>query len=367
MSVICEEIMDAMEEWAPAHLAESWDHVGLMVGSRRQEVQKIWTTLDVTLPLVQKAAESGVNLIVSHHPLLFKPLAAIDTDCAMGKLVKTLLTANIAVFSAHTNLDIAAGGVNDTLASVLKLQNVQPLVGGSREKLLKLAVYVPKDYAQNVFQAITAAGAGWIGKYSHCTFQTDGTGTFLPLEGAQPFLGQLGSLEKAAEVRIETVLPEKIRQTVIKAMLAAHPYEEVAYDLYPLINQGMAFGLGRIGETQPQSLGELADWVKEKLHVAGVSVTGDLQRRVRKVAVCGGAGFSLYSQAIAGGADTLVTGDVKYHDALTASELGLNVIDAGHFPTEQPVVPILAEYLKKRFPELTVETNDWQTNVFHYC
>lgn len=363
MSVTCQQIIQELDKLAPPNLAETWDSVGLMVGNPSQEIKNVWTTLDVTLPLVEAAAREQVDLIVSHHPLIFKAIKQLDTSTTAGKIIEQLIKANIAVFSAHTNLDSADGGVNDVLARTLKLQDIRPLTVDFTEKLVKLVVFVPATHEQAVYQAMMAAGAGHIGHYSHCAFVTAGTGTFLPLADTHPFIGQQGTLTSVNEVRIETILPEQLLPQVVQAMLAAHPYEEVAYDIYPLQNQGKAMGLGRIGKIEPISLQDFIADVKQQLHINVVNVVGRPEQRIGKVAVCGGSGASLMLQAQASGADVLVTGDVKYHDALEAAALGIAVIDAGHYATEQPVVAVLASYLQQRFPLIAVNANHFQTNV----
>lgn len=363
MSVTCQEIIKELDKLAPPNLAETWDSVGLMVGNPSQEIKNVWTALDVTLPLVEAAVREQVDLIVSHHPLIFKPIKQLDTSTTAGKIIEQLMKANIAVFSAHSNLDSADGGVNDVLAHTLNLQDVRPLTADFTEKLVKLVVFVPATHEQTVYEAVMAAGAGHIGRYSHCAFVTAGTGTFLPLADTHPFIGQHGALTSVKEVRIETILPERILPPVVSAMLAAHPYEEVAYDIYPLKNQGKSTGLGRIGKIEPVSLQDFIFDVKKQLNINVVNAVGRSEQRIGKVAVCGGSGASLMLQAKASGADVLVTGDVKYHDALEAAAMGIAVIDAGHYATEQPVVAVLASYLKERFPLLVVEANHFQRNI----
>jgi dinuclear metal center YbgI/SA1388 family protein len=367
MSVTCKHIMQAMECLAPQHLAEEWDSVGLMVGNPDKQVKQLWITLDVTLELVEAAAAAQVDMIVSHHPLIFKAIKCLDTSTVSGKIMEKLLQANIAVFSAHTNLDCAVGGVNDILAQTLQLQDIQLLTVNSSEKLVKLVIFVPKDYEQAVFVAITKAGAGHIGRYSHCTFASSGTGTFLPLEGTHPFIGEQGLLARVDEMRVETILPEGLVTPVLEAMRAAHPYEEVAYDLYPLHNQLQTTGLGRFGTIQPVSLQKFAQQVKQLLHTDVVSIVGRAEQMIRTVAVCGGSGADLIKQAKESGVDVFVTGDVKYHDALDAAALELAIIDAGHYPTEQPVVTYLAHYLNERFPLIQVKSNGFQKNIFQLC
>ena len=345
MSVKCQVIIDAMERLAPKYLAESWDNVGLLLGSPAQRITKLLITLDVTQAVVTQAVQDDIDMIITHHPILFKAVNNIRTDLPQGQLVASLLKANIVVYAAHTNLDIATGGVNDILAAKLNLQDAQPLAVSYTEKMCKLVVFVPRSHMEVVRRAISEAGAGHVGNYSHCTFSSNGTGSFLPLDGAQPFIGENGVMEYVEEARLETIMPEKISRRVLKAMLNVHPYEEVAYDLYPLLNSGHSLGLGRVGKLiAPMPLTEFITQVKVALGIKYVNVAGS-HNIVKKVAVCGGSGAGFINKAAFAGADVFITGDVKYHEAQDALAAGIVVIDAGHFATEQPVVPALAEYL----------------------
>ena len=347
MPVKCQTVIEAMDTLAPRYLAESWDNIGLLVGSPEQDIASIMVVLDATPETVAEAQREGVDMMIAHHPLIFTPLTSIRTDLPPGATLARLLKNDIALFAAHTNLDAVAGGVSDALANRLELGNLRPLTQGSGAQLLKLAVFVPESHLEKVRLAVTEAGAGNIGNYSHCTFQTAGTGTFLPLAGAKPFIGSQGRLEYAAEFRLETVLPAAISRKVVTAMIKAHPYEEVAYDLFALSNTVNVHGLGRLGELPaPLSVEGLVKTVKTALKVDCVRVAGSQFRQVQTVAVCGGAGGSLVRAAAAAGAEVLVTGDVKYHEAQEAQELGLTVIDAGHFATEFPVTDVILAYLE---------------------
>lgn len=359
MSVKCQMIMTALEKLAPLRLAEPWDNVGLLIGSPIQEVKNILVALDITEPVIDFANNHMCDMIVTHHPVIFKGITSIRTDKPQGQLLARLLKSNIAIYAAHTNLDVAAGGVNDVLACQLGLQNIKILNVSCTEKLVKLVVFVPDSHVDEVRAAITEAGAGHIGNYSHCSFQTHGVGAFLPLAGTKPFLGKQGQLEYAQEYRLETIMPEEFSRVVIKAMLQVHPYEEVAYDLYPVLNDGAAFGLGRIGQLAASApLFDFATQVKQALGLNNVKIAGDRTQMIRKVAVCGGSGASLISKAISAGADVLVTGDVRYHEAQEALALGLAIIEAGHFASEQPVVPVVADYLRH-----CAHDNNWSIGV----
>lgn len=349
MSVKCQVIMNAMEQLAPKWLAQDWDNVGLMLGSPAQDVKKVFVCLDVDGAAIEAAKRAGADMMVSHHPFVFKPLHHLRTDLPQGKWIQDLFQNNIAVYSAHTNLDIADGGVNDVLAERLGVTECRFLSATEAETVCKLAVYVPVTHLESVRSAIFKAGAGQIGAYSHCSFHMRGEGTFLPSENTQPFIGTPGKFERVDEVRLETVLPDKAVSRVVKALLRVHPYEEVAYDLYDLKQGGRAYGFGRIGIlAETICAGDFAEQIKTALSVNHVRLVGSAAQKVQKVALCGGAGAEFISKAAYAGADLMVTGDVKYHEAQKALENGICIIDAGHFGTEFPVVEKMASYLAQK-------------------
>jgi dinuclear metal center YbgI/SA1388 family protein len=325
------EIISLFESMYPKHLAMEGDKIGLQIGTLAKPVEHVLIALDVTEDVVEEAIQHKANLIIAHHPLIFYPLKSIQTDKVYGRIIEKCIKHDIAVYTAHTNVDIAEGGVNDLLAEALGLTNTEVLVPTYAEKMKKLVVFVPVSHADAVRKAIGDSGAGFIGNYSHCTFNSQGTGTFMPQEGTNPFIGVQGKLEKVEEVRIETICPESIQRKVIRAMLAAHPYEEVAYDIYPVDNKGRELGLGKIGYLKEEmTLEQFAHHVKECLDVKGVRVVGNLSEKVRKVAVVGGDGNKYINQAKFKGADVYVTGDMYYHVAHDAMMLGLNIVDPGH-------------------------------------
>jgi len=288
----------------------------------------------------------GANLIITHHPVIFKPLKNIRDDLPLGKMILDVIKNDISVYCAHTNLDSARQGVSQVLAELLRLENTKVLNPDKFENLFKLVIYVPDSHSEPVRSAMTAAGAGWIGNYSDCTFSVKGMGTFKATSGCSPFIGEVGTVEETPEFRLETIVTEKQVNKVVKAAIDAHPYEEAAYDIYPLANQINQLGLGRIGELQePVTLEEFMDMVKKSLNISLVKYTGDPQASVRKIAVCGGSGASFINKSAFSGVDVLLTGDVKYHEAQEAKALGLNLVDAGHYATEHPVVLKLAELL----------------------
>jgi len=346
--ICCQTVINLMEKLAPKKLAMEWDNPGLAVGDPAAKINKILIVLTVTLEAVRYAAQNGFDMIISHHPMIFKPINALRKDLPLGSVAYEAIKHGITIYSAHTNLDVAANGVNDVLAKALELEDVTILKKTAEEPLKKITVYVPRGYENAVRNAMGDAGAGFIGNYSHCSFNMAGTGTFKPGEGTKPFVGEKGKLEVVDEVRIETIVPETLVRKVISAMLKVHPYEEAAYDIYPLENVGNEFGLGRVGNLKKSvSLKTLCETVKLKLSASYVRVSGELNREVSKVAVCGGAGGDLISTAAFAGADVFITGDVKYHDAVDAKALDLAVIDAGHFSTENPVLAVLVGYLER--------------------
>ncbi|UHA74155.1 Nif3-like dinuclear metal center hexameric protein [Paenibacillus sp. 481] len=324
-------IIQWMEQLAPKSLAVPDDKIGLQLGTLNKQVEKVLVALDVTDEVVEEAIRLGAQLIIAHHAIIFRPLAHLQTDTVAGRLYEKLIKHDIAVYITHTNYDIAEGGMNDLMAACLDLTETKALETLQTEPLQKLVVFVPETHADHVRAAVLNAGAGHIGNYSHCSFNLNGTGTFMPQAGSQPFIGAAGKLEHVEEVRIETIVPKSVKSRVLQAMFKAHPYEEVAYDLYPLDMPGKAFGLGRIGKLDSGiSLQQLVDKVKQRFEVPHVRVVGDLSRQVLKVAVLGGSGARYVRHALFQGADVLVTGDIDYHTAHDALAAGLAIIDAGH-------------------------------------
>lgn len=371
MAVRLKDVVAVMERLAPPKLAEDWDNSGWQVGDPDAVVQKVLLALDVTPAVVEEAEQNNVQLVISHHPVLLKGIKSVRRDEPAGGLLFRLVRAGISVYSAHTTLDSAAGGVNDALARALDLQELEVLHPVNYERLIKLVVFVPGDYADAVRGALGRAGAGWIGNYSDCTFNTRGTGTFRPREGTNPFTGTVGELERVDEVRIETIVRQDDVDRVVGAMLDAHPYEEAAYDLYPMENRGGVLGLGRVGLlAEPVLLSQMAAKVKKDLEAVNLRYGGDPNAMVRRVAVCGGSGGDLWPLARRRGADVLVTGDVRYHAARDMLTAGMAFVDAGHFATERVVLPVLRDNLCRTMASAGIsleieisrsEKEPWQT------
>jgi len=340
------DIVGIINKIAPPALAEEWDNVGLMLGDPASEVNRIMVALDGTPDTVEAAIAGRCQLLLTHHPFIFRPLKRISSSDPTGRLVLDAARNSLAVISLHTNFDIADGGMNDLLGQRLEVRKCKPLRVTAVEDLVKLAVFVPKGHEVQVREALSRFTAN-IGAYSDCSFQCAGTGTFRPLAGAQPFAGQVGKLEFVDELRIEMLLQKRHISAAVTALIKAHPYEEPAFDLFPLVNKGVEQGLGRIGVLDEETtVGAFAGKVKERLGLAGVRFVGDGGHVVRKVALCGGSGMSLLRDAQRQGADVLVTGDVKYHEAREAEALGVAVIDGGHFGTEVIMVDSVAARLE---------------------
>ncbi|WP_035322043.1 Nif3-like dinuclear metal center hexameric protein [Peribacillus kribbensis] len=325
------EIIQLFEQFSPKSLAMEGDPIGLQVGRLGKEVTHVLVALDVTHEVIDEAINMGAELIIAHHPPIFRGLKNLRTDDQQGKLYERLIKHDIAVYAAHTNLDIAKGGVNDLLAGALKLQKQEVLAPTYEIKLKKLAVFCPAEAAEEVRKALAEAGAGHIGNYSHCSFSTEGKGRFLPLEGTDPYIGKQGSLEEVPEVKIETIYESQMEKRVLKALFTSHPYEEVAFDIYPLENKGETLGLGRVGYLEKEmTFPEFAEYVKKALNVENVRIVGDPEAVIKKVAVLGGDGNKYIKAAKFKGADCFVTGDIYYHTAHDALMLGLNLLDPGH-------------------------------------
>ena len=342
------DIIGLLNHLCPPGLAEDWDNVGLQVGDPTAKIDKVLVCLDVEEIAIQEAHRQGVQLIISHHPLIFKSLKRLTPADMTGRVIFQAIKNDIAVVSAHTNLDRAADGLNDWLAERLGVKDSTPLEAPATDHFYKLVVYVPVGHEVEVRDAIFAAGAGQIGAYDHCSFSARGIGTFRGGAETQPFIGTPGDVEETEEVRLETIIPAPGVNKVVSRMLQAHPYEEVAYDLIPLANECWDVGLGRVGQLETtMPLQQFAEQIKTELQISSLKLVGDLQRQISLVAVCGGTGMSMFPAALRHGVDCLVTADIKFHEAQRARAAGVTLIDAGHFATEQIMVAELSKRLRK--------------------
>ncbi len=321
-------------------------------------------TVDATPQVVGKAIEQQADLLIAHHPVIsrkYSPLSSVRLDVYPQSLIYSLVNAGTSLYIMHTNYDSAPGGVNDVLAERLGVVDTAVLEPTFAESRFKLTTFVPPEALEGVLNAVGEAGAGLIGNYSHCSFRVSGTGTFKPLPGAAPYAGKVGELEQADEFRLEVLVPEGRLSDAVSAMMRAHPYEEVAYDVYPLWNKGEEVGLGRYGTlAKPVPFRDFCRRVCDTLDVQDPRIWGDPDVRIEKVAVLGGGGGSRIALAHSKGVDAYVTGDVNHHQFLEAEALGLNVIDATHFATERPGMIALAPRLHDRLSPhgVTVEYVD---------
>lgn len=348
--LLVHDVVNVLEQFAPLQLAMPGDPVGLQIGRLDKPVERVRLALDASPQVIANACRDSVDLLITHHALIYRPLSKVDTATARGQALAQAFANELVVYTAHTNLDIAEGGVNDVLASLLGVANLQVLDRMQVERLRKLVVFVPDAHHQKVFEAICAAGGGHIGAYSHCTFNTPGEGTFLPLEGTHPFIGRQGIVEHVQEVRLETIVREGQIESVVQAMLKAHPYEEVAYDIYPLEIMGKSFGLGRIGELPcPQRLEDFAEHCRRVLGLAHIRFSGDPGLQLERIAILGGSGGKWVSKAIAKGAQVMLTSDCDHHLVAEAWQDGLAIVDATHAALERPVLARLQSHLQEAF------------------
>jgi dinuclear metal center YbgI/SA1388 family protein len=363
------DIVGIINKIAPIALAEPWDNPGLQIGDPAASVARVMVALDPTPDVIDSALKASCQLLVTHHPLIFKPLKSISTATPHGDLIQKAIKGGLSIVSLHTNYDIARGGLNDLLASKIGLTSCVPLKTTTVCELVKLVVFVPVDQLEQL-RAVLFPFTALQGNYRDCSFAAGGTGTFTPLDGAEPFTGTVGVQSKVHEERLELLILRAQLPRAIKALLAAHPYEEPAFDIYPLLNEGEKLGLGRIGRLpEPLTLVEYADRLKKVLSAPALRYVGDPAAMISKVALCSGSGASLLREAARAGADLLVTGDVKYHEARDAEDLGLALIDAGHFPTEIIMVHEITERLgralvKAGYTDCQVEACRTETDPF---
>jgi dinuclear metal center YbgI/SA1388 family protein len=354
-----------LETLAPLAYQEDYDNSGLIVGHPDAEVNQALISLDCTEAVVDEAIATGCQVIISHHPIVFKGLKKFNGKTYVERVIEKAIRNGIAIYAIHTNLDNMMVGVNARICETLGLTNCR-ILAPKQQLLKKIVTYVPVAQAEQVRKALFHAGAGHIGNYSECSFNAEGTGTFKGEEGSDPYVGEPGVRHHEDEVRIETVYPANLESKIIMALVLAHPYEEVAYDLYALTNQHQQVGSGMIGELEIPADEEdfLAD-VKEKMNAAVIRHTAFRNRPVLKVAVCGGSGGFLLKNAIAAGADVFITADYKYHEFFDA-EGKIVIADIGHFESEQFTQQLLYEIIQKKFLNFAIRLTKVNTNPVKY-
>jgi dinuclear metal center YbgI/SA1388 family protein len=361
------DITAALENWAPPGSAQDYDNVGLQVGDATRTVTSVVLALDATPDVLDEAKAHDADLVVTHHPLLFQPLDGVTADGYVSTLALRFAEAGIGLYSIHTNLDAAPEGVSFALADRLGLTEVG-FLDGFEDTLYKLAVFVPKDAFDTVRQALAEAGAGQIGDYEACAFSVEGTGFFKPGSGADPHIGEAGGdVESAAERKLEVEVARWDLGVVMSALQEAHPYEEVAYDLYPVKQKNSRAGLGALGHlAAPMPLSAFLDRVATRLDADSLRYAGDPEASVERVAVCGGAGSDFIGTALGAGADAYVTADVKYHEFFnvldTEGAPQMALIDPGHYETEALTEQLLRDWLDERFSDVSWHRTDTTTS-----
>jgi dinuclear metal center YbgI/SA1388 family protein len=347
------DVVSYLEAFAPKALAADWDNVGLLLGTESADVEHLLTCLTITPEVVAEAIDEQVQMIVTHHPILFRGTKSLSTQTAEGRLLWPLARHGIAVYSPHTAFENTAGGINDSISKALALDNLAPLRRNQAEQQYKVVVFVPEGDLERVADAMFKQGAGIIGQYSQCSFRIPGTGTFFGNENTNPTIGKKGQRETLSELRLEVVCPSANLSNVLAVMRKAHSYEEPAYDVYPLKLQLSSQGEGRVGELpNPMTLKELAAQAKEVLKARSVQVVGDFDRRVQRIAIACGAAGEFLRDAVKARADVFLSGEMRFHDYLSAQAQGIALLLPGHYATERPAVEQLAVRLNEQFVSL---------------
>lgn len=359
------EVISFLEQQAPPAYQESYDNATLITGDREDEVSGVLCSLDCTEAIVDEAIELGANLIVAHHPIVFKGLKSFTGRNYVERTVIKALKNDIAIYAIHTNLDHVAHGVNKRISDRLELNNTQ-ILQPKKQLLQKLVFFVPEENKQEVLDAVYAAGAGQIGEYKDCSFQVKGMGTFTPSEKANPHIGKKGTPEYVAEIRAEVILPSYLSGKVINAMKTAHPYEEVAYYLQNLENLNQEVGAGMVGNlSQEMTEDQFMDHLKVKMNLKTFKHTSFLGKKIKNIAVCGGAGIFLLNDAKRARADVFITSDVKYHEFFDADGQ-IILCDIGHYESEIFTKELLGELLSQNFPNIALYLTKVVTNPTSY-
>lgn len=359
------ELLSAIEVFAAPELQEEYDNAGLITGRRDWNCTGVLCTLDVTVDVVKEALQNACNLIIAHHPIVFRGLKRLNGNNYVEQVIIEAIKNDVAIYAAHTNLDNVVLGVNDTISKKLGLQNTR-ILQPKTKMLRRLITFAPMDKAEEVRKAVFNAGAGHIGNYSECSFNSEGTGTFKAGEGADPYVGDVGKQHQERETKIEIVYPFYLEQQVVKALVDNHPYEEVAYDIFTMENVHYGIGAGVIGELEAE-MGEedFLKMLKDRFGLKVIRHTALRNTPVKKVAVCGGAGSFLIKKALYSGADIYISADIKYHEFFDA-EGRMVIADIGHYESEQFTVDLLHDLLVEKFPTFAVLKTGVNTNPVQY-
>jgi dinuclear metal center YbgI/SA1388 family protein len=359
------DICSFLDSAVPLSFQEAYDNSGLQVGSADMEIKAALITLDVTEEVLDEAIQKGCNLIISHHPLIFNGIKSITGRTVTERIIRTALKNDVAIYSAHTNLDALDSGVSRKMAEKLDLKNISVLVP-LKNRLLKLVTFIPDSHLQKVSEALFNAGAGKIGNYDKCSFNIEGKGSFRGNEESNPFAGKKGVIHYENETRFETVMFSHLKNDVVRALLATHPYEEVAYDIYTLENDNIQVGLGCTGELEEAVDGKhFLEKLSAIFSSEGIKFSKMSSGNIKKVALCGGSGSGFLKEAIASGADAFVTADIKYHTFFDA-EGKLLLVDIGHYESEKFATEVLNDFITKKFPKFAVRFSEVNTNPINY-
>lgn len=359
------DITNALELVAPLGYQESYDNSGLLVGKSDTEITKVLLCFDITEQSVEEARKKEAQLIIAHHPIIFGGLKRLNGNTTSERVVMQCLKHDIALYCAHTNIDNAGEGLNWELCQLLGIENpkvLSPISGN----LQKLVYFTPENAHEKVLKAILETGAGHIGNYDWCSFSHTGTGSFRALEGTDPYVGKQGEWHKEAETRTEIVFQSHQKSSLLAALRATHPYEEVAFDIYPIANADAQFGAGMVGDLPMElPLEDFLAFVKERLDTGCIRYNANGKQKIKRVAVCGGSGAFLIQRALQAGADLYLTGDVKYHDFFDL-EGKMTVADAGHYETEKHIINLFYKIIKNKFPSFAVDKTDLVSNPVNY-
>ena len=363
--MLLKNLTSFLDSAIPLSFQEGYDNAGLQVGSPDREISSALITLDVTEEVLNEAGYSGCDVIISHHPLIFTGIKQLTGKTITEKILLKAIKQDVAIYSAHTNLDVLENGVSRKMADKMGLKNIRVLAP-LKNRLLKLVTFVPEEHLEKVREAVFSEGAGVIGAYDKCSFSASGTGSFRAGENTEPYTGEKGKLHFEKEVRFETILFSHMKTRVIKALVEAHPYEEVAYDLYTLDNENISSGMGCTGEfSEPVSEKEFLKMLGTVFSAKGIRYSNPTGKEIKKVALCGGAGGSLIHDAIASGAGAFVSADIRYHSFFEAGNKIL-LADIGHFESEKFSVEILYDLIIKKFPTFAVRFSEVNTNPINY-
>jgi dinuclear metal center YbgI/SA1388 family protein len=359
------EIAALLHQLAPQNLQESYDNAGIITGNPDMQIRGVTVTLDCTVAVIEDALSNGCNMVVAHHPLIFKPLRSLTGKDYVERALMLAIKKDVAVMALHTNLDNVAHGVNAAMAKKLALRNTAVL-RPRPESLGKIVTYVPTKYVDAVRQAMFAAGAGKIGDYDACSFNTEGFGTYKPLEGATPFAGKIGQWHTEPETKVEMVFSIVLQNQIVAALKEAHPYQEVAYDVFQLKNAHPEIGAGMVGDLELATpLKDFLNTVQSAFKTHSIRYTIPRDANIQRVALCGGSGSFLLQDAIRSGAQAFVSADFKYHEFFDAEDR-IAILDIGHFESEQYTTDLIANYLKEKLPTFAVRFSGVNTNPIKY-